>query len=41
LVNDQKPLEIDLSSCEFSKDWLELLIQTLENNTSVTEVLDM
>lgn len=38
LVNEQKPLEIDLSSCDLSKEWLELLIQTLDNNISVTEV---
>lgn len=37
-VNDQKPLEIELSNCELSKDWLELLLQSIENNSSVTEL---
>ena len=37
-VNYQKPLEIELSNCELSKEWLDLLIQALENNSSVTEV---
>ena len=37
-VNYQKPLEIDLSNCELSREWLDLLIQALDNNSSVTEV---
>ena len=39
-INFQKPLEIELSSCELSKEWLDLLMQSLENNSSVTEVFD-
>lgn len=38
-VNYQKPIEIELSSCEMSKEWLDLLLQTLESNSSVTEVM--
>lgn len=38
-VNYQKPLEIELSSCELSKEWLDLLLQSLENNSYVSEVI--
>jgi hypothetical protein len=37
-VNDQKPLEIELSNCDLSLEWLELLFHSLENNSSVTEL---
>ena len=39
-VNYQKSLEIDFSNCDFSKEWLDLLLQTLENNSIVSEVSD-